>query len=523
VFDPSFSLSIAATTGLLAFGQGLHRAQLAQPSQWAEPRRPELGRTLTAVSSAALTTLAATLPCLPILLSISPGLSLASIAANLLAAPVGEAVALPLCLAHALCAPFPALERGLALVASGALALIRSVALAAASVEWLYFEVPPPTPWQLAALVAGSAAFAAAGGRRWLDAGLSVPRPAPPSTAARTARAAVATLLSLLALEAVVRWQHSGAGIRLRHRLRVTALDVGQGDATLVDLPDGRLMLIDGGGFVGIPIDPGERVILPTLRARRRDRIDILVLTHPHPDHYGGLASVVRQVSVGEFWYGGADAAPSSPATSHADAASEPSSPATSHADAADAAAADAPLASGAASSQRELLELLRQRHVPTRSAAELCAAEGRIDDAIRLLHPCPTASVAPSANDASLVLRVSHGRHAALFVGDAERWAEQRLLATRAEALDADFLKVGHHGSRSSSSPEFLARVSPSVATISSGVRNRFGHPHPEALAHLGAAGASVFRLDQTGAVSWQSDGQVSSIDTFAGARAPP
>jgi competence protein ComEC len=157
------------------------------------------------------------------------------------------------------------------------------------------------------------------------------------------------------------------------------------------------------------------------------------------------------------------------------------------------------------------------------RSAAELCASDGRIDDAIRLLHPCPAASVAPSANDASLVLRVSHGRHAALFVGDAEGWAEQRLLATRAEALDADLLKVGHHGSRTSSSAEFLARVTPSVASISSGIRNRFGHPHPEALAHLEAVGASVLRLDQTGAVSWQTNGEVASIDTFAPAPPPP
>lgn len=522
LFDPSFSLSIAATTGLLAGGESLREAQLARASAWAEPRRPELGRLLVALSRAALTTLAASVPCVPILLSISPGLSLASVAANLLAAPLGEAVALPLCLAHALCAPFPALERGLALVASAALALIRAVAHAAASVEWLYFELPPPSEWQLGALVAGLATGLAMAGRSWLDA-----RPAPPTaaratasraTASRTtdasgrnmARAAAATLLTLLALEVFTRWQHSATCMRLFHRLRVTALDVGQGDATLVDLPDGRLMLIDGGGFVGIPIDPGERVILPTLRARRRHRIDILVLTHPHPDHYGGLASVVRQVDIGEFWYGGADAE----AAGEVDAAHGPSAPPPPL-------PAAAP-ATSAVSSHAELLRLLRQRGVPLRSAAELCAADGRIDAAIRLLHPCPSAATsgaaaAPSANDASLVLRVSHGRHAALFVGDAERWAEQRLLATRADALDADFLKVGHHGSRTSSSVEFLALVTPSVATISCGIRNRFGHPHAEALAHLGAAGASVLRLDQTGAVTWQSDGQSARLTTFA------
>jgi competence protein ComEC len=522
LFDPSFALSVAATTGLLAGGERLRETRLAPISAWAQPHRPDLGRLLATLSRAALTTLAASLPCVPILLTLSPGVSLASVAANLLAAPVGEVVALPLCLAHALCAPLPALERGLAFVASAALALIRSVAHAAASVEWLYFELPPPNAWHLAVLVAGMARGLAVVGRPWLCPLPGPEKPAAPGRSVRSARAAAATLLALLAVELVTRWQHSATRMRLSHRLRVTALDVGQGDATLIDLPDGRLMLIDGGGFVGVPIDPGERVLVPTLRARRRHRIDILVLTHAHPDHYGGLASVVQQVEVGEFWYGG-----------------EPAS------------ASEAPAA--AAASLPRLLQLLRQRGARMRTSAELCAAGGHIDDALQLLHPCPARGVsgspsgspfdaasddlsgaegadgaeraerAPSVNDASLVLRIRHGRHAALLVGDAEHWAEQRLLATRPDALDADFLKVGHHGSRTSSSPEFVARVTPVVASISCGIRNRFGHPHAEALAHLAAAGAHIVRLDLSGAVRWQSDGQAMGLDTFAPAPAPP
>lgn len=493
-FDPSFLLSVAATTGLLAFGRRVHETSLAQASSWTEPRRPELRRSLGAVSSAALTTLAATLPCVPLLLSMSPGLSLASVAANLLAAPLGEAVALPFCLAHALCAPFPALERGLALVASGALALIRSVAHAAAAVEWLYVDLPPPSEWHLAALVSGVAISVACGGRRWRKPHTRSPvaaRAALATTTCRDGRAlgAAATLLALLSVEAVTRWQHSAAAARFHHRLRVTVLDVGQGDAILVDLPDGRLMLVDGGGFVGVPVDPGERVILPTLRARRRDRIDILVLTHPHPDHYGGLASVVRHVDIGEFWHGGSGAETSpQPSTSGRELAS----------------------------THDELLRLLREQGVRVRSAADLCAAGGRIDESVRVLHPCPHTLAAPSANDASLVLRVSHGRHAALLVGDAEHWAEQRLLATRADALDADFLKVGHHGSRTSSSATFLARVTPGVAAISCGIRNRFGHPHPQTLDGLTRAGAHVIRVDQAGAARWESDGEAIRVDTF-------
>jgi competence protein ComEC len=500
VFDASFSLSIAATTGLLAMGRRLDETMLARAAALTQPRAAELGRLTRALGRAALTTLAATLPCVPILLSMTPGLSLASVAANLLAAPLGEAVALPLCLAHAVCSLLPALERGIALVASGALALIRGVAIAAASVDWLYFEVPPPTAWHLAALFSSLAAWLAAAGRPWLAEGAASRSLG--GHGAREARCAprpglawgavIAGAIAILSIEGFTRWQHSGAHGRARERLRVTALDVGQGDATLIDLPDGRLMLIDGGGFVGIPIDPGERVILPTLRARRRDRIDILVVTHPHPDHFGGLLSVAREIAIGELWYGGPDG-------EHEASEAERSSERTP-----------------TTSPYRELLEMLRQRGVPLRAARDLCPGITLAGAAIRVLHPCPALADGREPNDNSLVLRITHGLHTALLVGDAERWAEQRLVATRASDLGADFLKVGHHGSRTSSSPEFLALVRPRFASISSGIRNRFGHPHPEALANLARAGARVLRLDRLGAIEWQSDGLEQSVRTF-------
>ena len=558
LFDPSFTLSVGATTGLLVFGQSREEHQLASLT---EPRPPELARLARSVSRAALTTLAATAPCVPLLLSISPGLSLASIGANLLAAPLGEAVALPLCLCHALCWPFPALEHGVALVATGALALIRGIAWASASVDWLYVEVPPPNAWHLAVLAAAVPLTAFPHARPWLDpAPPSPPLPPPPLPPAplpaqpsrlepaslgrqtlslrhpgdalpaaaswsrtwvsavaadppparphgapvhgipsqrpggtgpgartRAARASCAAallcVLALVLVEAATRWQHSATRQRALQLLRVTALDVGQGDATLVDLPDGRLMLIDGGGNVGVPVDPGERVIVPLLRARRRSRVDILVLTHPHPDHLGGLLAVARELSIGELWYGGAPAP--------------------------------------AGSNYERLLALLRGRSVPLRGAAELCAAGAlplaRVaSDTLEVLHPCPL-DPAHSLNDNSLVLRITHGQHAALFMGDAEHWAEQRLLATHPAELAADLLKVGHHGSRTSSSPTLLASIHPRLATLSSGTRNRFGHPHPETLHHLREAGALPLRLDQLGSVQWQTDGNEQRLTAWA------
>jgi ComEC/Rec2-related protein len=338
-----------------------------------------------------------------------------------------------------------------------------------------------------AAWAAGSeAALDATWSRTWISAGqaTAVASPLPRNRAMQLSFAAVLFgALALLLVEAATRWQNSAARQRSEHLLRVTALDVGQGDATLVDLPDGRLMLIDGGGNVGVPVDPGERVILPVLRARRRDRLDILVLTHPHPDHLGGLLSVARELPIGELWYGGA------PAPDGSD--------------------------------YQRLLDLLARHHVPRRNAAELCtplprtgAPSGSIPS-VQILHPCPL-DPAHSLNDNSLVLRITHGEHAALLMGDAELWAEQRLLATHPTSLSADLLKVAHHGSRTSSSPAFLRAVHPGLATISSGIRNRFGHPHPETLTHLQNAGALPLRLDQLGSITWQTDGNTQHLQTW-------
>jgi competence protein ComEC len=370
----------------------------------------------------------------------------------------------------------PLLERGVALVASGALSLIRGLAFASAGVEWLYFELPPPTRWHLACLVVGAAGCIAARSRAWLR-----PRGAAASGTARaTLLWAGACVLGMTAIEGYTVGRHSAALGRALARLRVTALDVGQGDSTLIDLPDGRLMLIDAGGLPGSSFDVGERVLLPILRARRRAHIDLLVLTHPHPDHYGGLAALAAHVSIGEFWYGG-----STPAA-------------------------------GAPGELAALIERLRQHAGRVRLARELCEHGVREPDyAIDVLAPCPDLAPDRSANDNSLVVRIRTGARAALFVGDAEAWAEARLREHYGSELHADFLKVGHHGSRSSSSPAFISSVRPELASISCGTGNRFGHPHPETLTTLARAGVQVLRLDQAGSVEWQTDGASSAWRT--------
>jgi competence protein ComEC len=454
-FDLSLLLSAAATTGLLTLGR-----------PWARRWRRLHSRALRYVALSVVATTSSMLPCAPLLALLSGRLTVAGVFANVIAMPFGELIALPLCLAHALLGALPALERGVALVASGALLVVKKVALASAATQALAFNVPVPGGWHLCV-----------GGVAVVGAWAAVGRIGPGGWRAARVSWAGAALLGLGLVEWAQVRVHRPVGV-----LRVMAVDVGQGDATLIDLPDGSLLLVDGGGLEHSPVDPGRSVILPLLRARRRDRIDIAVLTHPHPDHVMGLATALEAVEVGQFWDTGQGEA------------------------------------EGAGPAYHRLLSELRRRAVPIVRPAELCKTRSEHAGArISVLGPCPTFVRGVDQNNNSLVLRIEYGQRAVLLVGDAEAAEEARLLRAHGPGLRADLLKVGHHGSDSSSTTQFLRAVRPELASISCGVRNRFGHPHPAALARLVRAGALPVRLDRAGSVLWRTDAQRASARAFA------
>lgn len=435
-FDMSFGLSALATGGLIGLARPIEAAM-----------RARLRFAPVFVVRPLATTLAATIACAPILASASSELSIAGLVANVVAVPLGEAAALPLCLVHALLSFWPAAEQGCALAASGALTGVRFLARL---FSFGVLRVPPPTAWQLAIVAAAATGAAFGRTRRWLLVGA----------------------LGLGLAEIAVRRAGAPHGV-----VRVTYLDVGQGDAALIDLPDGGLLLVDAGGLVGSRDDVGERVVARTLAMRRRSRIDVVVLSHPHPDHYLGLTSALAGIEVGAFWDTGQGEE------------------------------------EGATGAYAELLASLRKRGVPIVRPAALCGARSLSGASIEVLSPCPVPVPDRGANDNSFVVRVRYGRRAFLFVGDAEHEAERDLVAHHANAIAADVLKVGHHGSRTSTTPAFLAAVAPSVAVMSCGVRNRFGHPHPNTLATLAHTTVRSFRTDRDGAVVVTTDGNALDV----------
>ena len=265
-------------------------------------------------------------------------------------------------------------------------------------------------------------------------------------------------------------------------RIHLDAIDVGQADCLLVRTPGGHAMLVDGGGrlertangfVVAAPIGDriAERTVMPFLLRHWVLRLDAVVLTHPHGDHAGGLPVILEREHVGTLW----------------DSAQLYSGPAYHRA-----------------------LDVVRERDIVWRRALRGDSFDLGPTTHVAILAPELPLITGTSSdiNNNSVVLRVSFGHEAILLTGDAQSEAEARLLSHGRGELRADILKVGHHGSAYSSTPEFLAAVQPKLAIISCGLHNVFGHPSPRTLEALRSVHALTYRTDLDGGVSVVSDG---------------
>jgi competence protein ComEC len=255
--------------------------------------------------------------------------------------------------------------------------------------------------------------------------------------------------------------------------LLAEAIDVGQGDSMLIVTPDGKTLLVDGGGFGGGPMqaqqdfDIGEEVVSPVLWDLGIRHLDAVALSHAHSDHMGGLPSILRSFRPDELWVGN-----NPPGDAY-----------------------------------NSLLEEASSLHVRVRSLrADDAIAFGNVQ--VNVLAPARnyTPGTEPANND-SVVLHIGYGATSMLLEGDAEARVEKAMLSEA--GLKSTLLKVGHHGSATSTAPEFLERVAPQWAVISCGLRNRYGHPRQEILDALEAAHVRTFRTDTNGISCFQLDGK--------------
>jgi competence protein ComEC len=268
--------------------------------------------------------------------------------------------------------------------------------------------------------------------------------------------------------------------------MELTVLDVGQGDSLFFVSPGGKTLLIDGGGaFGGFPgrperngIDPGEEAVSPYLWSRGFKHIDFVAVTHGHQDHVGGLTAVLETFQVGTLWIGRE--------------------------------------ISGSALARLEDLARSRGVKIVHEIRGEKIEWDGAEGEVLWPESVMGDTAVAAKNND-SIVMHWAFGKRAFMMPGDAEKQAERQILAeSAAESLRADVLKVGHHGSKNSTTEEFLAAVHPRVAVISAGENNPYGHPSPELLQRLENAGVRILRTDRDGAVHILTDGKRLEISCF-------
>jgi competence protein ComEC len=335
-----------------------------------------------------------------------------------------------------------------------------------------------------------------------------IPTPLPWQSAAFCALMAAAIVLARLGLSRRNRWPQRLAWAALllaalaavaprpverpRGALLMEAIDVGQGDSLLLITPDGKTLLVDGGGFGGGPrqapqdFDIGEEVVSVTLWSRGIRHLDAVALTHAHSDHMGGLPAVLRNFHPDELWIGN----------------------------------------NPRIRAYNALLEEAAGLHIRLRTL--------RAGDAfpfgntqINVLAPFRGYQPGPEpTNNDSLVLHVAYAATSVLLEGDAESPIEDAMVAHAnlpGQGLESTLLKVGHHGSITSTRPEFLARVAPQWAVISCGLRNRYGHPRPEVLEELQSTHVRTLLTELSGAVCFRLDGKITAAEPDCGPQHAP
>jgi competence protein ComEC len=437
IFAISFQLSFLAVVGILWLGPGIFSVISFKAC---DIRKGVLYRFYVYFCGLSSVTISAMLFLLPVTSLYFHRVSLVSLPANVTALPVMGLCILPLGLLAAACLPLSQTVANSTLaVASWGLDRMMDYVEYWSRFSWTEVQVLRPNFVEILLFYGVLFCLFSMKRLRW-------------------ARVGLVFVLLILAGD-VAYWTYR---TQFNASLKITFLDVGQGNAALIQFPGSQRMLIDGGGFSGSDFDIGEMVVAPFLLRSKILRIDTLVLTHPQADHMNGLLYIADHFGPKEFWYNGEKT--------------------------------ESPVF-------RELTALLEAKGIRRKAPAHLKEAREISGVHVEILYPGERL-LSRNSNDNSLVMRISYGGTSFLFPGDLEARGEQLLVSRSGPKLKSDILLAPHHGSKGSSTTAFLEAVNPKVCIISSGKGNPFGFPSQEILGRLKNLGCRTLRVDEIGAI---------------------
>ena len=465
LFDPAFQLSFIAVMGILYIPKKL---QFLFPEHRVQDKEEPISQRLIRKGSKIfiiflLVSISATLITIPVIAYHFYRISSVTILANAIVIPVLAIMTTPLCLLiiifYPVCEPLCLI---LAYMVTYLVKISISLITFFSSLPYSSFLVPPPAGMEIASyyvilfLLLTVIVSIAQKHRNHSDKGQYKKEWG---------------LITVLFLAAVFLLHNYFAQPSLKN-LRMTVIDVGQGNCSLIQVPGQKTILIDGGGSEGSTFDMGRHVLAPLLLQKKIRKIDIMILTHPHADHFGGLIYILKNFPVGEVWING-DNTPG-------DAA------------------------------YQTMRNVIAAKKIPL-----TIQHEGSPERTVNNLHftflnpeKIPDKQLDYTAvNNRSLVLKLRFGETGIFIPGDISARTEERLVESLYD-LRSDILLVPHHGSRTSSTDIFLDKVNPHIAIISCGVDNIYRFPHPRILERYEKRNIRVLRTDQNGAISLETDG---------------
>ena len=474
LFDVSFQLSFAAVFALLFITP---RVSHIFSSPWVEEKKDQHPRTVQIVINSALfvaVTLSATLGTLPLIIFYFNRFSNVVLPANICVVPVLGILAIPVSMAIILTAPISA---SLAIPFIYVCSILVTISLKIVD----FFDSIPGASW----IVTTPTVIEIFAYYILLFALVSLLDRKDEETKKKyKIHISILKLTCLcLCLFFAVYNIYLYTQSKQNHYVSMTAIDVGQGSAALFRLPGGKTLLIDGGGFADGSFDIGKNVVAPFLLHQRIKKIDYVILTHPHPDHLGGLIYILDNFAVREVWSNGQ---------------------------------------SSQTQMYQQFIDILKKKSIVHRVLSEDTGTffvNGVAYEILNPEHPLNTKMDASEkydlVNDNSLVMKISFGKIAFLLTADIGSDVEERLISAGKDMRSA-ILLVAHHGGFRSSTRPFLHQVHPHIAVISCGKDNIYHDPHPDVLRRFREIETKVLRTDKNGAVTVKTDGVNIVAETF-------